>query len=66
MTAWLVAERNGVTPRSESYLAGSQGAIPDIDLHAVMRAADAVETAIGISAAALWRQTARPPPSPMS
>jgi hypothetical protein len=56
MTAWLVAQRSGVKPRSESYLAGYQGAIPDIDLYAVMRAANAVETAMGISAAALRRK----------
>lgn len=58
MTAWLVAQRNGVTPRSESYLASYQGAIPDIDLYAVMRAANAVETAMGISAAARRRTRA--------
>lgn len=58
MTAWLVAKRNGVTPRSETYLAEYNGAIPDIDLYAVMRAANAVETAMGISAAAQRRMTA--------
>jgi hypothetical protein len=56
MTAWLVAQRSGVKPRSESYLAGYQGAIPDIDLYAVMRSANAVETAMGTSAAALRRK----------
>ena len=40
MTAWLVAKRNGLTPRSESYLAAYQGAIADLDTISVMRAAN--------------------------
>ena len=50
MTAFLVAKRNRLEPRSESYLANYQGAIEDLDLFAVTRAANAVETALGISA----------------
>jgi hypothetical protein len=50
MAAYLVAKRNGIDPRSESYLACYKGAISDIDLHAVMRVANAIETAMGISA----------------
>ena len=54
MTAYLVAKRNGLQPRSESYLAKYQGAFNDLDLYAVTRAANAVETAMGISARKLW------------
>jgi antirestriction protein ArdC len=50
MTAYLVAKRNGLTPKSESYLDSYQGAFTDLDLYGVMRAANAVETAMGISA----------------
>jgi hypothetical protein len=49
MAAWLVAKRNGLTPRSESYLSSYSGAMSDIDLYAVMRVANAVEMAMGIS-----------------
>ena len=56
MTAYLVARRNEVEPRSESYLANYQGAIRDLDLYAVNRAANAVETAMGISAQKLWNE----------
>ena len=55
-TAYLVARRNGLKPRSESYLADYQGALPDLNLYAVMRAANAVETAMGISAQGLWNE----------
>ena len=55
-TAYLVARRNGLKPRSESYLADYQGALPDLNLYAVMRAANAVETAMGISAQRLWKE----------
>ena len=54
MTAYLVAKRNGLEPRSESYLANYQGAFRELDLYAVTRAANAVETAMGISAQKLW------------
>ena len=56
MTAYLVAKRNGLRPRSESYLADYQGAFSDLHLYAVMRAANAVETALGIPAAKLWNE----------
>ena len=55
MTAYLVAKRNGLTPRSESYLESYQEAFTDIDLYGVMRAANAVEAAMGISAHVLWQ-----------
>ena len=58
MTAYLVAKRNGLTPKSESYLDGYQGAFTDLDLYGVMRAANAVETAMGISAHQLKQQEA--------
>ena len=54
-TAYLVAKRNGVRPRSESYLAKYQGAFEHLDLYAITRAANAVETAMGISAHRLWK-----------
>jgi hypothetical protein len=58
-TAYLVARRNGLKPRSESYLADYQNALPDLNLYAVMRAANAVETAMGISAQRLWKEESR-------
>ncbi|MCY4584921.1 MAG: ImmA/IrrE family metallo-endopeptidase [Bryobacterales bacterium] len=56
MTAYLVAKRNGLEPKSESYLANYQGAFRELDLYAVTRAANAVETAMGISAQKLWNE----------
>ncbi|EWY37305.1 hypothetical protein N825_20685 [Skermanella stibiiresistens SB22] len=56
MAAYLVARRNGLQPRSESYLAKYQGAFGDINLYAITRAANAVEAAMGISAAHLWNR----------
>jgi hypothetical protein len=50
MAAYLVAKRNGVSPRSESYLSNYSGAITNIDLYAVMRVANAIETALGLAA----------------
>ena len=58
-TAYLVARRNGLEPRSESYLADYQGALPGLNLYSVMRAANAVETAMGISAQKLWNKEIR-------
>ncbi|TVR06595.1 MAG: ImmA/IrrE family metallo-endopeptidase [Salinarimonadaceae bacterium] len=56
--AYLVAKRNGLTPRSESYLSRYKGAFADLDLYAITRAANAVETAMGISAQTLWNAKA--------
>ena len=50
IVAYLVAKRNGLTPRSESYLSNYEGAISSIDLYAVMRVANAVERTMGLSA----------------
>ncbi len=58
MVAYLVAKRNGLTPRSESYLTKYKGAFEDLNLYAVTRTANAVETAIGISAQKLWNEKA--------
>ena len=55
ITAYLVAKRNGLTPRSESYLDSYKEAFTGIDLYGVMRAANAVEAAMGISAHILWQ-----------
>lgn len=56
MTAYLVARRNGLEPKSESYLADYPGAFDALDLYGVFRAANAVETALGLSALDLWRR----------
>lgn len=56
MTAYLVAMRNGLKPRSESYLDAHKGAFTGLDLYGVMRAANAVETVMGVSAAQLKAQ----------
>ncbi len=58
ITAYLVANRNGLRPRSESYLANYQGAFEHLNLYAVMRAANAVETVMGISSKKLWNEKA--------
>lgn len=56
IAAYLVAKRNGLTPRSESYVSTYKGAISSIDLYAVMRVANAVERAMGLSARQLASQ----------
>lgn len=56
MVAFLVAMRNGLKPRSESYLANYKGAFQDLNLYGVTRAANAIETAMGISAQKLWNE----------
>jgi hypothetical protein len=50
--------RNGLKPRSESYLASYKGAFEDLKLYDVFRAANAVETAMGIAAQKLWKEKA--------
>ncbi len=50
MAAYLVAKRNGLTPRSETYFAGYQGGLDKLDLFAVTRAANAIETIMGVAA----------------
>lgn len=59
MTAYLVARRNGLQPKSESYLTNYQGAFEDLNLYAITRAANAVETALGVSAQKLWSEKGR-------
>ena len=56
MAAYLVARRSGIKPKSESYLSDFKGAIPELDLYAVMRAANAVETSMGIATHQLWKE----------
>ncbi|QCO55886.1 ImmA/IrrE family metallo-endopeptidase [Pseudorhodobacter turbinis] len=56
MVAYLVAMRNGLKPRSESYLANYKGAFEDLNLYAVTRAVNAVETAMGIASHKLWNE----------
>lgn len=60
MAAYLVAMRNGLEPRSESYLTNYKGAFADLNLYAVTRAANAVETAMGLSAQKLWNAMGPP------
>jgi hypothetical protein len=45
--AYIVARRNGLTPRSESYLDNYKGSIAEMNLYAVMRAANTIETLLG-------------------
>ncbi|MGY6643811.1 MAG: ImmA/IrrE family metallo-endopeptidase [Salinarimonas sp.] len=52
--AYIVAKRNGLTPRSESYLTAYSGALADLDLPTITRAANAVETSMGLSAQTTW------------
>lgn len=58
MAAYLVAMRNGLTPRSESYLSNYKGAFEDLNLYAVTRTANAVETTMSLSAQKLWNEKA--------
>lgn len=58
MAAYLVAMRSGLKPRSETYLSKYKGAFEDLNLYAVTRTANAVETAMGISAQKLWNDKA--------
>ncbi|MDO8984353.1 ImmA/IrrE family metallo-endopeptidase [Cypionkella sp.] len=51
--AWLVAHRNGLKPKSEAYLDQYKLAFKALDVATILRAANAVETAMGISAAQL-------------
>lgn len=53
--AYLVAMRNGLNPRSEKYLSTYKDALPDLDLYAVMRTANHVESAMGIPAQMFWK-----------
>jgi hypothetical protein len=51
--AYLVAKRNGVTPKSETYLsryAKEDVAIDNIDVYQVMRAAGQIESLLGLTA----------------
>ena len=56
MTAYLVAKRNGLKPRSESYLANYQEELSNLSLFGITRAANKVEVALGISAADLSKK----------
>ena len=58
MAAYLVAMRNGLRPRSESYLSDYNGAFEDLNLYAVTRTVNAVETTLGLSAQKLWNEKA--------
>ena len=58
-TAYLVAMRNGLRPRSECYLSSYKGAFSALDVFAINRAANAVETAMGVSAQKLWKDKAK-------
>lgn len=58
MAAYLVAMRNGLRPRSKSYLSDYKGAFEDLNLYAVTRTVNAVETTLGLSAQKLWNEKA--------
>jgi hypothetical protein len=51
--AWVVAHRNGLKPKSEAYLDRYKAAFKGLEVGTILRAANAVETAMGISAAQL-------------
>jgi antirestriction protein ArdC len=60
--AFLVCARNGVTSKSETYLATyvtQNTTIEHIDLYQVMRAAGQVETLLGLTAHTKYDQSAR-------
>jgi hypothetical protein len=46
--AYLVAKRTGLSPRSEAYLDRYQGAFHRLDLHRIMKAANAIERELGL------------------
>jgi len=46
--ACLVAKRTGLSPRSESYLDSYQGAFDKLDLHRVMKVANAIEKLLNL------------------
>lgn len=54
--AYLVARRNDVKPRSETYLQDFQGSFGAMDIFAVMRAANEIEKVLGIGAHKLWEK----------
>jgi hypothetical protein len=58
--AYLVARRNGIKPRSETYLQEYRGSLRTLDIFAVMRAANEIEKVLGISARALWEAKGAP------
>ncbi len=58
--AYLVARRNGVKPRSETYLQDYKGSFRALDIFAVMRAANEIERVLGISAHKLWEAKGTP------
>jgi hypothetical protein len=51
--AWVVAHRNGLKPKSEAYLDRYKAAFKGLEVGTILKAANAVETAMGISAAQL-------------
>ena len=55
-TAYLLAKRNGLTPKSESYLSAFEGSFANLDIYSVMRAANAIEKVLGISAQTYWNE----------
>jgi hypothetical protein len=46
--AYLVAKRTGLSPRSEAYLDRYEGAFDRLDLHRIMKAANAIERELGL------------------
>ena len=54
-TAYLVARRNGLKPKSEKYLSNYKDALSELNVYDVVRAAHQVEIAMGIPARKLWK-----------
>ncbi len=61
MVAYLIATCNGLKPKSETYVAGYQGAFNNPNFHDVFRATNAVETAVALAAHKLWKDKALSP-----
>ena len=66
MTAYLVAKRNDITAASQQYLDGYKHSFTDLNHYTVMRAANAVETVMGLSSATLWEKKKFDPLLPAS
>ena len=61
--AYIVCERSGVHPKSQSYLSNfvqSDTSLEDLDIYQVMRAAGQVETILGIATRSRFDRTSHP------
>lgn len=56
LVTFLVARRNGINLQTENFNRNHVGAFRQLDLYTIMRAANSVETVLGISAQKLWKE----------